>query len=84
MSAIQQLRVHRFSVEQYYELGKLGLLNQRTELLEGSIIDMEPIAPYRANVGDHFFPNFSATSSRSVPSMRPVSHQPGPPKPTTA
>jgi hypothetical protein len=54
MSAIQQPRVHRFSVEQYYELGKLGLLNQRTELLEGSIINMEPMTPYRANVGHHF------------------------------
>ena len=53
MSAIQQPRLHRFGLEQYYELGELGLLNQRTELLEGSIIDMEPIAPYRANVGDH-------------------------------
>ena len=53
MSVIQQPKVHRFSVEQYYELGELGLLNQRTELLEGIITDMEPIGPYHANVGDH-------------------------------
>jgi Uma2 family endonuclease len=53
MSVIQQPKVHRFSVEQYYELGELGLLKQRTELLEGIITDMEPIGPYHANVGDH-------------------------------
>ena len=52
MSAIQQHRLHRFSLEQYYELGELGLLNQRTELLEGIITDMEPIGPYHANIGD--------------------------------
>jgi Uma2 family endonuclease len=53
MSAIQQPKLHRFSLEQYYELGELGLLGQRTELLEGIITDMEPIGPYHANVGDH-------------------------------
>jgi len=53
MSAIQQPKIHRFSLEQYYELGELGLLDQRTELLEGIITDMEPIGPYHANVGDH-------------------------------
>ena len=53
MSAIQQPKLHRFSLEQYYELGELGLLDQRTELLEGIITDMEPIGPYHANVGDH-------------------------------
>jgi Uma2 family endonuclease len=53
MSATQQPKVHRFSVEQYYELGELGLLDRRTELLEGIITDMETIGPYHANVGDH-------------------------------
>jgi Uma2 family endonuclease len=53
MSAIQQPKLHRFSLEQYYELDELGLLDQRTELLEGIITDMEPIGPYHANVGDH-------------------------------
>jgi Uma2 family endonuclease len=52
MSAIRQSRPHRFSVEQYYELGELGLLDKRTELLEGIITDMEPIGPWHANVGD--------------------------------
>ena len=50
MSAIQQPKLHRFSLEQYYELGELGLLDQRTELLEGIITDMEPIGPYRDTI----------------------------------
>jgi Uma2 family endonuclease len=53
VSATQQPKLHRFSLEQYYELGELGLLDRRTELLEGIITDMEPIGPYHANVGDH-------------------------------
>ena len=52
MSAIQQPNPHLFSVEQYYELGELGLLDKRTELLEGIISDMEPISPWHANIGD--------------------------------
>ena len=52
MSTIQQPKVHRFSLTQYYELGELGLLDKRTELLEGIITDMEPIGPWHANVGD--------------------------------
>jgi Uma2 family endonuclease len=52
LSAIQQPNPHRFSVEQYYELGELGLLDKRTELLEGIITDMEPIGPWHANIGD--------------------------------
>ena len=50
--------LHRFSLEQYYELGELGLLDRRTELLEGIITDMEPVSPWHANIGDillHFF-----------------------------
>jgi Uma2 family endonuclease len=49
MSAIQQ-PVHRFTTQQYHELGELGFLNQRTELLEGIITDMEPIGPYHAGI----------------------------------
>ena len=44
--------LHRFSLEQYYELGELGLLNRRTELLDGVNIDMEPVSPWHANIGD--------------------------------
>jgi Uma2 family endonuclease len=63
MSAIQQPKLHRFSLEQYYELGELGLLDQRTELLEGIITDMEPIGPYHANVGDHLSQIFQQQAS---------------------
>jgi Uma2 family endonuclease len=52
MSSTHQPRTHRFSLEQYYELGELGFLDQRTELLEGIIADMEPISPWHANIGD--------------------------------
>jgi Uma2 family endonuclease len=52
VSVIQQPKLHRFSLAQYYELGELGLLNQRTELLDGIITDMEPIGPWQANIGD--------------------------------
>ena len=33
--------LHRFSLEQYYELGQIGLLDRRTELLDGVIIDIQ-------------------------------------------
>jgi Uma2 family endonuclease len=52
VSTTRQPQVHRFSRTQYYELGELGLLKQRTELLDGLIIDMEPIGPWHANIGD--------------------------------
>ena len=41
---------HRFSVAEYYHLGELGLLNQRTELINGIITDMEPIGPWHADI----------------------------------
>jgi len=52
MSTTQQPIVHRFNLSQYYELGELGLLDKRTELLEGIITDMEPTGPWHANIGD--------------------------------
>jgi Uma2 family endonuclease len=52
VSAAQQSQLHRFSLEEYYELGELGLLDQRTELLDGLITDMEPTGPWHANIGD--------------------------------
>ena len=48
----QPPKIHRFDLSQYYELGELGLLSTRTELLDGIIIDMEPIGPWHANIGD--------------------------------
>jgi Uma2 family endonuclease len=52
MSSTQHPHLHRFSIQQYYELGELGVLDMRTELLEAIITDMEPIAPWHANIGD--------------------------------
>jgi hypothetical protein len=40
--------LQRFSLE----LGELGLLDRRTELLDGVVIDMEPVSPWHANIGD--------------------------------
>jgi hypothetical protein len=40
MSAIQKPNPYRFSVGQYHELDELGLLNNRTELLNGIITDI--------------------------------------------
>ncbi len=36
---------HRFTVDQYYKMGEVGILGleQRTELIEGEIIEMSPI-----------------------------------------
>jgi Uma2 family endonuclease len=44
--------LHRFSVAEYYRLGEPGLLDRRTELIEGLIIDMEPIGPWHADIVD--------------------------------
>jgi Uma2 family endonuclease len=52
VSVIQEPKLHRFTIEQFYELGEFGLLDKRTELLDGIIIDMEPISPWHANIGD--------------------------------
>jgi Uma2 family endonuclease len=49
---LTQESLHRFSVADYYRLGELGILDQRTELIEGQIIDMEPIGPWHASILD--------------------------------
>ena len=43
-------RRHRITVEQYYRMGEVGLLtrDERTELIDGEIIDMAPIGPGHA------------------------------------
>jgi Uma2 family endonuclease len=46
------MTTHRFSVLEYYRLGELGLLSERTELIDGIIIDMEPIGPWHADIVD--------------------------------
>jgi len=47
---IQVMTTHRFSIAEYYRLGELGLLDQRTELIDGIILDMEPIGPWHADI----------------------------------
>jgi Uma2 family endonuclease len=54
------MTTHGFNVVEYYQLGKLGMLNKRTELLEGIITDMEPISPFHASVGDTLAGQFFA------------------------
>lgn len=44
------MSLHRFSAEEYYRLGELGLLDERTELVEGIINDMAPIGPWHADI----------------------------------
>ncbi|MBV8224495.1 MAG: Uma2 family endonuclease [Verrucomicrobia bacterium] len=48
----EAMTAHRFSVAEYHRLGELGLLDKRTELIEGLIIDIEPIGPWHADVVD--------------------------------
>ncbi len=42
------LTPHRFTVEDYYRMAETGVLapDARVELLEGEVIDMEPIGPF--------------------------------------
>lgn len=44
------MTTHRFNVAEYYRMGELGLLSERTELIDGIIIDMEPIGPWHADI----------------------------------
>lgn len=41
---------HRFTVDQYYKMGEVGILGleQRTELIEGEVIEMSPIGTKHA------------------------------------
>ena len=43
---------HRFSVQEYYRLGEMGILapDARVELLDGRIYDMLPIGPFHSGV----------------------------------
>lgn len=55
-----ELKTHRFSRAEFYRLGELGLLDGRTELIEGIITDMEPIRPWYASILDILNSNFCA------------------------
>jgi Uma2 family endonuclease len=68
---IEEINLHRFSADEYYRLGELGILDKRTELLEGIIIDIEPISPFRASVGDRLAELFiQAAASRYLARLR--------------
>ena len=46
-----ELPLHRFTIDDYHQIGDLGLLEgQRVELLKGQIVDMSPIKPKHAGV----------------------------------
>ena len=73
MSVTQQPRLHRFSLEQCYELGELGLLDKRTELLEGIITDRNlspPGTPISAILFGAFSMNKPVAGSEYVSSIR--------------
>jgi hypothetical protein len=49
---------HRFSVEEYFALSKLGILSERTELIEGDIYDMSAHSPRHRGFVDILVDNF--------------------------
>lgn len=50
----QPLKLHRFSVADYYRMAEVGILksSERVELLDGVICNMSPIGPAHASVVD--------------------------------
>ena len=51
-TAPYQPTVHRFTVDQYYQMGEAGILgeDERLELIDGQIIAMSPISSFHASV----------------------------------
>ncbi len=49
-------RRHRITVEDYHRMGEAGIFSEddRVELIEGEVIDMEPIGSKHANTVDEF------------------------------
>lgn len=49
---------HRFTVEEYYRLGEVGILapDARVELLDGQIYDMLPLGPFHCSVETRLLP----------------------------
>jgi Uma2 family endonuclease len=52
---------HRFNVEEYYRMAETGVLkpDARVELLNGQIIDMSPIGPFRGSVTKYLIQAFT-------------------------
>ncbi|PSQ88117.1 MAG: Uma2 family endonuclease, partial [Bacteroidetes bacterium QH_2_63_10] len=55
------LRERRISVEDYFAMGKAGILDEddRVELLDGRLIDMPPIGPFHSHGVDDFLELFT-------------------------
>ena len=49
---VEAIPYHRFTVEEYYRLGEVGILapDVRVELLDGQIYDMLPVGPFHCGV----------------------------------
>jgi Uma2 family endonuclease len=77
--------LHRFSVDEYHRLGELGVLppDVRTELLDGCIIDMNPIGiPHRYVVQETFsFLSRIVPSSWTVFMQQPITLSTSEPQP---
>jgi hypothetical protein len=54
--------LHRFSLEQYHELGELGLLDRRTEYWMASSSTWNLSPPWHANIGDILFRIFNESA----------------------
>lgn len=55
---------HRFTVEEYYRMGEVGILapDARVELLDGRIYDMLPVGPFHSSVESRLVPLLSSTA----------------------
>lgn len=67
------LAPHRFTVDEYYRMAETGILapDARVELLEGEIIDMEPIGPFHSGTTNRLNRLFSdPTGKRWITSVQ--------------
>ena len=57
---------HRFTVEEYYRMGEIGVLkpDARVELLDGQIIDRMPIGPFHGGTVKSLIELFSEVAKR--------------------
>jgi len=53
---VQYVTHHRFTVDEYYKLVEIGVLkeDERVELIEGQILELEPQSPRHASCVDRF------------------------------
>lgn len=62
---VEAIPYHRFTVEDYYRLGEVGILapDARVELLDGRIYDMLPVGPFHSGVGTRLQTVFSGAAA---------------------